>query len=74
MLIKTKDLLREKIETHGGFEVVADKLDCTRENLYNLTSHKSKKKPGLEMALAIQELLGLPVEAWKRTKRHRKAA
>lgn len=69
---KARALLAARIDNFGGYDKAAAALGCTRENLYNLTSETSRKRPGIDMARAIQDALGVPMELWAR--RRKKAA
>jgi hypothetical protein len=60
----TKDELRAAIHRCGGFYAVAKALGCTRAFLYSLVSHASSKRPSIERAYAMRELLGIDMLAW----------
>lgn len=56
--------LRDEILKAGGYDVVADKIGCTREALSNLTG-QAEKRPSLEMAKALQDLFpAIRMERW----------
>lgn len=64
-LRKVRTDLAHAIESYpGGYLGLATKIGCTREALYQLVSPSSGKRPGLDMAAALEKEVGISMRRW----------
>jgi hypothetical protein len=60
----TRERFARIVEDKGGRAVVAKALGCTPAYVGLLISGDGNKRPGLDMARAIEAHLGIPMQAW----------
>jgi transcriptional regulator with XRE-family HTH domain len=54
----------DAVEQFGGYRAVAEKLGVTESYIGLLISGKGHKRPALDMAFRIEELLDIPARDW----------
>jgi len=70
--ISFRESFAQAVERVGGVLSASKILGCSDEFVRLML--KDKKTPGLNLAVRIQERLGVPVESWKHSKTRTKAA
>ena len=61
---ETRKLFAERVELAGGVPVVASRLGVTEAYVTYLRNGSGGKRPSLEMARKIEDLLGVPMRSW----------
>jgi len=67
MLIGMEETRRQfatKVKELGGVRDVAARLGCSTAFIHFLISGKGGKRPSLDTARAIEQLMGIPMQAW----------
>lgn len=57
-----RDLFRQRVNEHGGSRASAASLGCSRSYVDMII--KGSRRPGMRTARAIEELFGIPMQAW----------